>query len=314
MLSYRCTNTCRHCLYRCSPQQPDEWMGPEVARLVCEALATEPELQALHIAGGEPTLRMDLLLDFLLIARSHHLPVAYVETNASWCDDRARTAREMERLREAGLPGILVSVSMFHNEFVPFAYTRNCVEAAQEIFGPSNVIVYLPHMYELLARMPDDGTHTLDEFSRWTGIADHPDIIPRLYQVIPAGRAPQALRRCYTARPAEQYVSESCRADLVSTTHFHIDHHGDLFTGLCAGIAPADVENLHPSIGEDTHPVFCALSAAGPFGLMEEFAREQGFRPAEEGYVSKCDLCFAVRRFLAGTGNFSELRPASFYL
>ncbi len=313
MLSYRCTNACRHCLYRCSPRQPDEWLSLETARRLFTALQREPSLQSLHLAGGEPTLKMDLLVEIMRLAVEMDLPVAYLETNASWCADRGRTRREMEHLREAGLPAILVSVSMFHNEFVPFSSTRNCVEIARDVFGPGNVILYLPQMYELLDGLPDDGTHTLAEFRRWAGLEDRPEVIPRLYQVIPAGRATEALRECYTLRPAEAFAGGSCVADLLSTTHFHIDQHGNLFTGLCAGIVPADIDDLHPRITPETHPIFCTLCAEGPFGLMEMAARRHGFTPRADGYASGCDLCFDVRRFLVGAGRFAELRPEVFY-
>jgi hypothetical protein len=168
-------------------------------------------------------------------------------------------------------------------------------------------------MYDWLARMPDDGTHTLEEFRAWAGLGSRTGMIAQLYQVIPAGRAPEALRDCYEAVAAEGFRGQTCEPDLLSTTHFHIDHNGDLFTGLCAGIAPATVGDLHPVISSDTHPVFSRLCEEGPFGLMEMAAEQFGFAPRADGYVSKCDLCFDIRRTLQKSGAFDELRPASFY-
>ena len=173
MLSYRCTNACRHCLYRCSPRQPEEWLTLDTARSIFDALRWEPQLDSIHIAGGDPTLRMDLLIDIIRLAREMNLPVAYVETNASWCRDREHTRCEMTRMRDAGLPGLLVSVSMFHNEFVPFSSTRNCVEVARAVFGRQNVLLYLPHMYDLLARMPDDYAAELDSEGVCVGSVVH---------------------------------------------------------------------------------------------------------------------------------------------
>ena len=313
MLTYRCTNACRHCLYRCSPRQPDEWISMELAERVFHALRGEPALQSLHIAGGEPSLRMDLLVDVIQLGIQMGLPIQYVETNASWCGDRERCREGMERLRDAGLPGILISVSMFHNEFVPFRSTRICVEVALQVFGVSNVILYLPHMYRLLSQMPDDGTHKLEEFIRWADLEGRRSVVPDLYQVIPSGRAVDALRDCYESRPAETYEGETCREELLSTTHFHIDHHGDLFTGMCAGIAPAGIDGYHPEITPESHPVFWRLCHVGPWGLMKEACAEHGFRVRASGYVSRCDLCFDVRRSLHRTGQFPELRPAAFY-
>jgi hypothetical protein len=168
-------------------------------------------------------------------------------------------------------------------------------------------------MYDLLSRMPDEGTHTLAEFSRWAGLEGRPEMIPRLYSVIPAGRAPEVLRESYRCYPAEDFRGQTCQGDLLSTTHFHIDHHGDLFTGLCAGIAPAGIEDLHPDIMPETHPVFCMLCREGPCGLTTMAKERYGFVPREDGYVSKCDLCFDARRCLVDSHEFRELRPLSFY-
>jgi hypothetical protein len=284
-----------------------------MAGRVFGALQKESSLRSLHLAGGEPTLQMDLLVELIRMGVGMGLPIEYVETNAFWCKDRERVRSEMERLRDAGLPAILISVSMFHNEFVPFTYTRNCAEVAQSVFGPGGVILYLPQMYALLSRMPDEGKHSLEQFISWAGIEGNRGVIPQLYRVIPSGRAAEALRDCYQLQPAEIFRKETCHADLFSTTHFHIDHHGNLFTGLCAGIAPAGIEDYHPEIRPDSHPVFWCLSEDGPFGLMTVACDQHGFQAREEGYVSKCDLCFDVRRFLAQTEMFPELCPAAFY-
>jgi MoaA/NifB/PqqE/SkfB family radical SAM enzyme len=288
-------------------------MSVAMARKVFAALRREPALSSIHIAGGEPTLRPELLEEVIRLAREMGIPVAYMETNASWCCDREGARRNLTRWKDAGLPAILVSVSMFHNEFVPFRHTRICVETALDVFGPNGVILYLPHMYELLSRMPDDGTHSLEEFCRWAGLMNRRELIPRLYQVIPSGRATQALRECYRTRPAAHFRGETCLSELLSTSHFHIDQHGDLFTGLCAGLAPASVKDLHPVISEVTHPAFFRLCLEGPYELMGLASRQFGYREREDGYVSKCDLCFHVRKHLQETGAFPELRPAAFY-
>ena len=81
MLSYRCTNACRHCLYWCSPKQPDEWMTEEMARKVFGALQKEPRLQSIHFAGGEATLRPDLLEKLISMAAEMEI---FKSSNASF--------------------------------------------------------------------------------------------------------------------------------------------------------------------------------------------------------------------------------------
>ena len=313
MLSYRCTNACRHCLYWCSPKQPDEWMTEEMARKVFGALQKEPRLQSIHFAGGEATLRPDLLEKLISMAAEMEIPIAYLETNAYWCTDAVKTRDQLERWRSAGLPALLVSVSMFHNEFVPFKNSMTCIESACQVFGAGNVIIYLPHMVNLLSQLPGDGKHSLSEFCEHFGLREQSPDIPRLYQVIPSGRAAEALRDCYRANPASAYLYETCDSELLSTSHFHVDRYGNLFTGLCAGIASATVYNLHPTISPESHPVFVTLCTEGPCGLTDLATKTCGYEERESGYVSKCDLCMDVRRRLYRTGRFTELRPACLY-
>lgn len=313
MLSYHCTNACRHCMYRCSPGQPDEWLTSEMTESIFGVLARERLLEDVHLAGGEPMMRPELVLEVIRTAVRNGVQLSYVETNAFWCDDRKKGEAVMRRWKEEGLPAVLVSASMFHNEFVPFRNTRSCVEAALEVFGPGGTFVYLPQTYALLAQLPDDGTHTLEEFKKLSGIAGRADAEARLYSVIPNGRAARSLRSCYAPQPADYFAEEVCAAELLNVTHFHIDHHGDLFTGFCAGLAPATCEDLHPRITAASHPVFHLLAVSGPVGLMRSRGEAHGYRERAGGYVSKCDLCMDVRGVLSATGAYPELRPASFY-
>lgn len=311
MMTYRCTNSCKHCLYRCSSEMPDQWLSLEMAEDIFRALAAEPHLQGIHIAGGEPGLNLDLLQDLLVLAKLFKIPVDYVETNAFWCKHPDETEDQLRRLRNAGLTALLISVSPFHNEFIPFRNTRNCVNAARHVFGRGHVHIYLPHVYRMLEELDDDGTHTLDEFCYRTGLS-RPELI-RLYGLIPAGRVAECLRDCYQALPAEAYAEANCQDDLMCTTHFHFDPQGNLFTGCCAGVIPATVTELHPLITRRTRPIFARLCESGPTALLELATEEFDFEPDPDGYISKCDLCYDLRRHLWASGEFPELRPDSYY-
>jgi hypothetical protein len=317
MLSYRCTNRCRHCLYRCSPDQPDEWLSPEQAEQIFAALAAEPRLSGIHLAGGEATLRFDLLEQVIGIAVAAGVAIDYLETNAWWARDRDQTRQRLERLRDAGLPALLVSVSLFHHEFVPFRSTRNCIEVAREVLGPGGVLVYMPHIYQLLGQLPeqlsDRQPHAIEEVCELLGLAPDDPRIASSYGVIPGGRACSALRTCFRAHPAEAFRGQICRGDLMSTSHFHIDPYGHLFTGLCAGLVAATVDDLHPQITPDRHPVMATLCHHGPHALMERAMQDHGFIPRAGGYISKCDLCLDVRTSLHRSGDYPELQPDSFY-
>jgi hypothetical protein len=289
-------------------------MTEQMVERVCAALAQEPLLDSVHLAGGEATLHFELLLSLVRHAVRYDVPLSYVETNAGWCADREETRDKLTQLKSAGLPALLVSASMFHLEFVPFINTRNCVEVGQEVFGPDRVIIWLPHMYRLLAQLPDEQrTWSLPEFCGHFGLELDDPRLPGLYQVIPGGRAPEALRKCYQPRPPEAFRRDLCHSELFSTTHFHIDLYGNLFTGFCAGLAAGTVDELHPEITPERFPLSHTLSEKGPCGLVDLAIREHRFTPRQDGYASKCDLCYDVRQYLHETGGFEELRPGDYY-
>jgi hypothetical protein len=288
-------------------------MSPEMAEQVLAALAAESRLSGIHLAGGEATLHLDRLEEVIRMAVAAGVPVDYLETNGWWGRNLDESRRRMQRLADAGLPAVLISVSLFHNEFIPFHRVRTCVEAARDVFGQSGVLIYMPHIYELLGRLPDDRPLQLEELCQLIGMTPDDPRIPASYGVIPGGRACSALRGCYSAEPAESFRGQSCCRELMSTSHFHVDLYGNLFTGLCAGLVAATVADLHPVVEPGQHPILTTLCHDGPLVLMGIAIDRHRFAPRADGYVSKCDLCLDVRTCLWQSGEYGELQPAGFY-
>ena len=314
MLSYRCTNRCVHCLYRCSPKKPNTWITKNRAAEALAALAREPELESIHLSGGEATLRMDLLVEIIAMAREAGVPLSYLETNAITCTSPEKGEEIYGRLRAAGLPMILISTSMFHNEFVPFERMKMAVEAAGKVFGERNVIVWVPHLYDILGRMDGiDRTRTLEEFCLITGLDQRKEMLPGLYHLVPGGRVTEEMRDSFTPDRAAAYRTSRCSGEITSTTHFHIDPMGHLFTGLCAGIISGTVDDLHPVITGETRSLLHLLCTGGPVALMELAMEKYGFEEDPGGYVSKCDLCLQVRQFLRTRDTFPEFGPDDYY-
>ncbi len=313
MLSYNCSSACRHCMYRCSPTAPEDWMSLEMLDSVYSDLKSEPSLRSIHLAGGEPCLNRDLLLKATKRASTMGIPMDYVETNAGWCEDAEDTRRYLGELKDAGLPALLISVSMFHNEFIPFEHTRNCVEASMDVFGAHGTIVYMQHVYDMFEDMKLEGTQTLAEFMAKAGLTDTPEVVPTLYSLIKGGRVVSALRDFYEKSPADSFEGVRCSGDLLSTSHFHIDNYGNLITGCCAGLVVGKVGDLHPDVSKGSFPVFSMLCDQGPLGLMDMAVSQYGYKPREDGYIGKCDLCLHVRATLSRSGDFQELTPDFFY-
>ena len=110
------------------------------------------------------------------------------------------------RLHRAGLPGVLISASPFHLEYLPFRRTRICVQAAREVFGPSGVLVWTGEMYHALSQIDETRTFCLEESAEWFGRKNAMDWV-QAYPLSPHGRLVDAMRDAYRRKPA---VEQSC--------------------------------------------------------------------------------------------------------
>lgn len=311
ILSYRCSSRCGHCLYACGPERQRRWMSEADLEFLFSALAREPSLSGVHLAGGEAVLNLPLLETALELANRHGVRVDYLETNAAWASSQERTQSVLKRLRAAGLKAILISVSPFHLPYVPFEHTVRCIDEAMRIFR-GNVIVWQGHWLELFQSMGITGRVPLaDLIARFP--AKTRKHIPPMYSLTPGGRAGYALRDLYDSQPASAFAEVNCRRRLTGTIHFHIDPDLNLIPDLCSGIAAAHVRDLHAEQDLQTRPVLRRLYAETLGDLLDWAAREHGYREDPAGYVAPCHLCVDIRRHLSGRDAAPELQPRDFY-
>lgn len=132
----------------------------------------------------------DLLLYALEAARQHRVRIDYLETNAGWCDDEATARLGFTELRQAGLDAVLISASLFHNEFIPLAKTKAAITTAMKIFGRGGVIVWTPDTLSLMDQgLDDDRRHTLRESCDLLGIDRQSGDLWRVHNYLtPGGR------------------------------------------------------------------------------------------------------------------------------
>lgn len=311
MLTYHCNNACRHCLYRCSPAQDESFMSEAMIDRVFDMLSREHSFSGVHIAGGEATLNMERLEYALRSAANHRVRIDYLETNGRWCDTFDAAKAGFERLRSAGLNAVLISASLFHNEFIPLRHTENAIQAASEVFGVHGVIVWTPDVLSLMQqRLDPDRTHTLKESCEILGLSMSD--VWRLHSYLtPSGRAAEALSAGLKHKPAEAFASSPCACTLERTSHFHITPDGSIYTGLCPGLAIGTVDDPHPERSADDAPAYAALRDGGPAALMR--LAGHAFTPDPKGYIGECHLCMDIRKHLDKTGQYDELRPDAFY-
>lgn len=320
LLSYRCTATCRHCMYGCSPQWPGDWISEKTLQECLVRLA--PHIQpspygergislnhGLHFTGGEPFLNFRLLLRAVQMAHALGIPSLFVETNAYWSTEDEDTWIRLKALKRAGLNGILISVNPFYAEYVPFERTERCIWFSREIFG-WNVLVYQAEYYERFKEMGIRKRIPLEEYVKLD-----PDLT-RKAELFLTGRAAHRLRDFYPAYPARLFFQESCRSLLIRNWHNHFDNYGNFIPGYCGGIALGSWKEIHrlmqKGIDLQAHPVLKFLIEENLEGLFH-FAQGFGYRESTGGYISKCALCVDLRRHLASLGGFPELTPKEFY-
>ena len=274
------------------------------------ALSKERSLDGIHFGGGESMLDFDRLLYAVRSAARHGVRMDYLETNARWCKDEVIATERFQQLRDAGLPGVLISASLFHLEFVPVQRMLNAINAANQVFG--GAFVWTPEVLRLMSRLERDRTYPLKESCRLLGINRENGDLWRLHSYLnPSGRAAKQLADGLPRYVPEHFAGESCGKALAETSHFHIDLHGKLFTGHCPGISVATVDDLHPTVTMQTAPVFMSLCTGGPLAVWKMFAPE--WTPDQNGYIGKCHFCLDLRKQLFVTQRHPEIGPTELY-
>ena len=309
--NYFCTSKCKHCLYRCSPNLPKNYIDPNFLKDVL-SIITKKGNPILHIGGGEPFLRAKTLKEVIQIVIKHGLFLEYVETNSSWYNGKSQAISVLNSLKEAGLKSILVSISPFHVEHIPFSKTLGVMEAARDV--GINIIPWIESFLNDIIKLDINSTHSLEEFQKVYGKRYLMDIVNR-YWIHPGGRAIEFLSKLLPLTPLKEILkTSSCQQELENTTHFHIDLYGNYIPGLCSGLS-IKVEDLTDKISKTKYPLLNLLYFRGIKGLYEFAKKECGFIEKKDRYLNKCHLCFEIRDFLRKekNTNFSELNPSEFY-
>jgi hypothetical protein len=269
----------------------------------------------LHFTGGEPFLNFPLLCRAVEIAEGLGIPSTFVETNCFWCVDDRSTREKLETLKRKGLKGILISVNPFYLEYVPFERTVRATRASLEVFG-RNTMVYQAQYFHRFREWGIQGTVAFEDYLRFESALD----FAANAEFFVMGRAPYKLDgflgSLFPRRRAHALVSEPCMTPFLRPLHNHFDNYGNYMPGFCAGISLGDCRKLEDLLreGVDTErfPVLGFLMEEDMKGLLE-FARERGYKESPDGYFSKCHLCMDLRKHLALTGDYPELRPREFY-
>ncbi len=271
--------------------------------------------RAVHIGGGEPLLRPDKLVEVLEAARLSGVSIEYVETNSSWFKDLGSAKSILMRLRRKGLRTLLISISPFHNEYIPFSRVKGVIKACEAI--GINVYPWINSFIKDLSQFNTNKTHSIEAFKEKFG-QDYLTNVLHRYWIHMGGRALDTFRSVLVNRSPWQIIDENsggCAYELSDTSHFHIDLFGNYIPGLCSGLSIL-AEDLGKPLSEKQYPIILTLVSSGIKGIYEFASKEFAYSPARSGYINKCDLCTEIRTFLVhnASEDLSELKPKEFYL
>jgi len=299
LFTYRCSISCRHCLFGCATDRPDVVMTPPQC---ADGLALLHETgRVVHIAGGEAMLYWETLAASLRLAHAEGSAPHFIETNGSFAVDDRVARNRLEFLAAHSVRGLLSSADPYHQEFVPPERFLRVRRLTREIFGEQN----------FWGPQGDD-----EEIRRFADIARDPQQLRqhvRRHPPVAVGTAHRELAPHLDAHPIDApdlpqrgWQGDVQRSDCLgefqaeSLWELHLDPYGNLQTncGMILGNTdretPAELLARGP---EKAHRFVETVCAKGPLGLAE-LARDEHRFSIPERVTQNCDLCYQTRSFL----------------
>jgi len=309
--NYYCTSACRHCLYGCSPRWEKKYIETSMAARMLEIIG-QMGCRSVHIGGGEPFLNPGGLIDTLGAAAECGISIDYVETNSSWYRDENHGITLLSRLRRAGLNTLLISMSPFHNEHIPFYKVKGVIAACRET--GVGVFPWITEFYPEIDTFDERTSHHLEEYQAVFG-NDYLDRIPSRYWIHFGGRALDTFSNSFPGFSSEDICSRNATgcSELRDTSHFHMDLFGNYVPGLCSGLA-IQADHLPGPLSHSEYPMLSLLYSEGIGGLYS-MARHRFNFASNGSYISKCHLCLDIRRHMVIDYGVEtkELQPLDFY-
>ncbi len=306
--NYNCTSRCRHCLYKCSPGRSNAYIDENTVRMNLKKVKSSG-CSALHIGGGEPFLQFDKLLRVVEIFKEEHVHIDYIETNSSWFKDENTAITVLKQLKKKSVNTLLISISPFHNEYIPFYKVTGVISACQK--AGIRIFPWVMDFYHEIEDFDIREKHSPEEYIAKYG-ENYIGSIPRRYWIHFGGRALETYSQIFDLQHLSSVLTYSGCTELLDTSHFHIDLYGNYIPGLCSGLAiPAGY--LNKEIEPADFPVLARLLNGGTNALYEWAQEIIGFTPGEK-YLNKCHLCNDIRQKLFSSNiKYNELAPAEYY-
>ncbi len=311
MLTYWCNARCSSC-YVCSGPDRHEEMSVDFALSIWgQLIDTSPHGCRVHLTGGEPFGDWERLIELCRRAKQQNLgPLKSIETNAFWATDEQIVHRRLGELDAAGCDKLVISTDPYHQQYVPIENCRLAARVAQELWGPDRLQVrwldWLENGFDTDKLPPAERAELFADYARH----GHERF---------SGRAADQLAPQMQCKKWQEFADKCCKEAVFRSRHVHVAPAGRVMPDTCAGIVlgvvgQRSIADIWQGLEADfaCRPVLAELADGGPVKLMK-LAEPHGF-VGRQKYVSKCHLCWDIRRFLVNASLYDDtLGPAWMY-
>jgi len=134
------------------------------------------------------------------------------------------------------------------------------------------------------------------------------------------GRALRILEKISkNKQPYENFLKDGqCGDRIKSLHHFHVDLDVNLIPPSCNGFRANIFDLCGGGLGSEKYAYFMSVADGGIKAFFEK-AQALGFVPKNEGYASKCALCFEMKKYICDNiksktgGEPPDIGPAGFF-
>jgi hypothetical protein len=281
ILTARCNASCIHCSKSYGPYRSEGLSREHIFRLMDQAAGIEDgEPLWIDLTGGEPFLDFQLLLDVVTHGAQRGAQLSCV-TNAYWAVTPEAAHDKLSQLLEAGLTTLGISVSRFHQQFVPLLRVRTALGAAAQL-GIAT---------ELKGAVLTQDLKAGGVLEEWKAVLDADKI--NIFPILPSLREGASLPECdYYREPG--LPTEPCPGDVVCV-------YSDGIARSCCG---PGVSGPFLALGDTTdtslteiHQRFVArgkqriLREIGPIHFAKAAISAGLGHVLRNSYAGPCDLC-----------------------
>lgn len=130
-LSDKCSAKCDHCCLECGPQNLNQLAEEKIESILME-IERYSWIEVVNITGGEPFLNRSLLYKIFSKIMKMNKQATCV-TNGFWAVTEEDTYREIQKICSLGVTSLSISISDFHQKYVPIENIKNILNAALQL-------------------------------------------------------------------------------------------------------------------------------------------------------------------------------------